>query len=135
MEPRATLENWAKTQEQLSEARRFLQEGKPDEALYFTWLAAENLANTVKVLRNHAYLKEHKEKATLLKTYFALGFLKKDYSLTFARLSRFRIAAAFHPYTSIPKQYTAKDVSSFLKEIEELQKEAGELLRKKGLLK
>lgn len=128
-------QNWKKINDQLQEARRFLGESKLDEALYFTWLAAENIINTLKVAVNGFYLKNHKAKSYALRDYFILGTLKKDYSKTFERLSKYRIVAEFHPYTSIPKDYTEEDVIGFLKEIEELKGEVENFLIKKGDLK
>lgn len=128
-------QNWSKTEEQLNEAKRFIEEGKIDEALYFIWIAAENVINSLKTGINGIYLKDHKEKGYILKDYFVLGTLKKDYSRTFEQLSKYRIAAGFHPYTSIPKSYTKADVLNFLKEIEELRAEARAALIKRGILK
>ena len=101
-------QNWEKINSQIKEVKRFLEEDKADEALYFTWLAAENIVNTLKVSIDGYYLKEHKAKTYLLKEYFILEKLKKDYSKIFEKLSKYRIVAEFHPYTSIPKDYTQK---------------------------
>lgn len=128
-------EGWSKINGQLGEAMRFLEENKADEALYFIWLAAENIVNSLKTAINGFYSKEHREKSYILKDYFVLGTLEKDYSKTFEMLSRYRIAAGFHPYTSIPRNYAKEDVARFLGEIEELKKEVGKLLVKKGVLK
>ena len=106
--------NWEKINSQLEEVDRFLKEDKIDEALYFIWLAAENIINNLKVSLNGFYLKEHKIKRDILKSYFINETLKKDYSLIFEKLSKYRLVAEFHPYTSIPKDYTKKDVLSFL---------------------
>lgn len=127
-------QNWKKINDQFKEAKRFLEENKLDEALYFTWLAAENIINTLKVAINGFYLKNHKAKSYTLREYFILGTLKKDYSKTFEKLSKYRIVAEFHPYTSIPKDYTKEDVLDFLKEIEELKREVENFLVKKGVL-
>ncbi|TRZ55184.1 hypothetical protein D4Q76_00960 [archaeon] len=127
--------NWEKVNSQINEANRFLDEGKTDEALYFVWLAAENIVNSLKTTINGFYSKEHKEKSYVLKDYFVLGTLKKDYSKTFEKLSKYRLAAGFHPYTSIPKNYTKNDVLIFLEEIEKLKAEAKDLLIKRGVLK
>jgi uncharacterized protein (UPF0332 family) len=128
-------QSWKKINDQLNEANRFLEENKLDEALYFTWLAAENLVNTLKVTINGRYLKEHRAKYESLKDYFVLGTLKKDYSKTFQRLSKYRLVAEFHPYTAIPKDYTKEDVLVFLRETKELMKEVMNFLTKKGVLK
>lgn len=128
-------EGWGKINGQLGEAMRFLQENKADEALYFIWLAAENIVNSLKTAINGFYSKEHREKSYILKDYFALGTLEKDYSGTFEMLSKYRIAAGFHPYTSIPRNYGKGDVARFLGEIEGLKKEVEKLLVKKGVLK
>lgn len=128
-------QNWRKAESQLREARRFLEEDKPDEALYFIWLAAENIVNSLKVSVNGFYLKEHDAKTRLLKDYFARDVLKKDYSRAFEELSRYRISAGFHPYTSIPKDYTREDVANFLLDIQKLEREAESLLIKQGVLK
>lgn len=126
---------WKKIDEQLNEARRFLQEKKPDEALYFIWIAAENIINSLKTAKDGIYLKDHKEKGYVLKEYFVLGVLKKDYSMAFERLSKYRIAAGFHPYTSIPKDYNEKDVLNFLEAVGELKNEAERVMVQKGVLK
>lgn len=128
-------QNWQKINRQLAEAKRFLEEEKPDEAFYFTWLAAENIINTLKVTINGYYLKDHAAKTDLLKNYFATNRLKKDYSKIFEKLSKYRLVAEFHPYTSIPKDYTKEDILAFLEEIQELKKETEEILNKKGILK
>ena len=121
-------QSWEKINSQLREAKRFLEEDKIDEALYFIWLAAENIVNNLKVAENGFYLKEHRAKTYLLKDYFIAGKLKKDYSETFEKLSKYRIVAEFHPYTSIPKDYKKGDVLNFLKEIQELKKEVERFL-------
>ncbi len=128
-------QNWEKINSQLKEVERFLEEKKLDEALYFIWLAAENLANNLKVVINGFYLKDHKSKTDLLKDYFVMSKLRKDYSKTFEKLSKYRIVAEFHPYTSIPKDYTKEDVLNFLKEVRELKKEVEKILIKKRILK
>lgn len=127
-------QNWKKINSQLKEVERFLEEDKLDEALYFIWLATENIVNNLKVAINGFYLKDHRAKTDILKEYFVVGKLKKDYSKTFEKLSKYRIVAEFHPYTSIPKDYTKEDVLNFLKEIEELKKEVERFLIKKGIL-
>jgi len=128
-------QNWLKAESQLREAERFLEEDKPDEALYFIWLAAENIVNSLKVSVNGFYLKEHDAKTGLLKDYFARDVLKKDYSKTFESLAKYRISAGFHPYTSIPKDYTREDVADFLLDIQKLKNEAESILSKKGVIK
>lgn len=128
-------QNWKKINSQLEEVKRFLQENKIDEALYFTWLAAENIVNNLKVTINGFYLKDHKLKTRILKEYFVAGRLEKDYSKIFEKLSKYRIVAEFHPYTSIPKDYSRQDVLNFLKEVRELKKEVEKLLVKKGVFK
>jgi uncharacterized protein YutE (UPF0331/DUF86 family) len=127
-------QNWGKINSQIEEAKRFLAQGKSDEALYFTWLAAENLVNNLKVAINGFYLKDHKSKTDKLREYFVIGTLKKDYSKAFERLSKYRIVAEFHPYTSIPRDYTKKDVLNFLRDIQELRAEIEKFLIKKGVL-
>ena len=128
-------QNWEKINSQLKEVERFLGEDKLDEALYFIWIAAENLINNLKVTINGFYLKDHRAKTDILKDYFVMGKLKKDYSKTFEKLSKYRIVAEFHPYTSIPKDYTKEDVLNFLNEIRELEKEIEKFLIKKGILR
>lgn len=127
-------QNWEKINSQLKEAKRFLEENKIDESLYFTWLAAENIVNNLKVAINGFYLKNHKAKTDILKDYFIMNRLKKDYSKTFEKLSKYRIVAEFHPYTSIPKDYTKQDVLNFLEVIQELKREVERILIKKGTL-
>ena len=92
-------QTWKKIKSQLREAERFLEEEKLDEALYFVWLAAENIVNNLKVSVNGFYLKDHKEKSYVLKKYFVENRLRKDYSKLFRNLSKYRIVAEFHPYT------------------------------------
>lgn len=128
-------QNWEKINSQLKEVKRFLEENKLDEALYFIWLAAENIVNNLKVAINGFYLKDHKAKTDVLKDYFVTDKLKKDYSKTFEKLSKYRIVAEFHPYTSIPKDYSKEDVLDFLKEIQELKKEVEKILIKKRVLR
>ncbi len=125
----------AKIDDQINLARRFLNENRIDEALYFIWLAAENLVNTLKIAINGFYVKDHREKSLILKEYYVLGYLGKDYSKLFEKLAKLRIAAEFHPYTSIPKTYTKKEVLSDLKQIEELRGEVIRYLKKRGLIK
>lgn len=128
-------QNWNKINEQLKEVKRYLEEDKSDEALYFTWLAAENIINNLKVAINGFYLKDHKGKSDILKEYFIKNLLKKDYSKIFKKLSKYRIVAEFHPYTSIPKDYTKKDVIGFFTQIKELEKEVADFLIKKNILR
>ncbi|RLI88242.1 MAG: hypothetical protein DRO98_03405 [Archaeoglobales archaeon] len=125
----------AKIDDQTNLAGRFLNENRIDEALYFIWLAAENLVNTLKIAINRFYVKDHREKSLILKEYYVLGYLNRDYSELFERLAKFRIAAEFHPYTSIPKSYTKDDVLNYLKQIEELREEVIKYLKKRGLIK
>ena len=126
-------QNWEKINSQLKEVEMFLVEGKSDEALYFIWLAAENIINSLKVAINGFYLKDHKAKTDILKDYFIRGKLKKDYSKIFEKLAKYRIVAEFHPYTSIPKDYTKGDVLNFLKAILELKTEVEKFLVKKSV--
>ncbi|RLI99272.1 MAG: hypothetical protein DRP06_03755 [Candidatus Aenigmatarchaeota archaeon] len=128
-------EGWDKIKEQLKDAEEFLKKNKTDEALYFIWIVAENLVNSLKTTLNGFYLKEHREKTYILKDYFVLGILKKDYSDLFKKLSKYRIAAGFHPYTSIPKNYTKQEVIKFLEKIKELKGEVERILIKRGVLK
>jgi len=127
-------QSWKKIGSQIEESKRFLDEQKIDEALYFIWIAAENLVNCLKVTVNGIYLKEHRAKTDILKAYFAAGTLKKDYSRTFEKLSKYRIAAEFHPYTSIKRDYTKEDVKRFLEEIEGLKAELSRILKERGVL-
>lgn len=122
-----------KIEDQISLAERFLGEDRIDEALYFIWLAAENLVNTLKIAINGFYVKDHREKSLILREYYALGYINKDYSEIFEKLAKFRITAEFYPYTSIPKNYTRKDVINYLRQIKELKEEVIEYLRKRGL--
>lgn len=124
-----------KIKEQLKDAEEFLKKNKTDEGLYFIWIAAENLVNSLKTTLNGFYLKGHREKSYILKDYFVLGILKKDYSTLFEKLSKYRIAAGFHPYTSIPKNYTKQEVIEFLEKIKELKGEVEKILIKRGVLK
>ncbi len=128
-------QNWKKIESQLKEAKRFIEENKLDEALYFIWIASENIVNNIKFAKNGFYLKNHKTKTRILKEYFVTGILKNDYSKIFEKLSKYRIVAEFHPYTSIPKDYRIEDVLHFLKEIQELKKEVERSLIEKGILK
>lgn len=128
------VQNWSKIESQLNESKRFLDEDKPDEALYFIWLAAENIVNTLKFSVNGVYLKEHAAKSRELENYFILGTLKNDYSKTFEKLSKYRIVAEFHPYTSIPKDYTKADVIGFLWDITKLRDEVNVILAGTGVL-
>lgn len=127
-------QGWEKIGSQLKEAKRFMEEGKIDEALYFTWIAAENLVNCLKVNVNGIYLKEHAAKTDILKDYFIQGTLKQDYSETFKNISKYRIAAEFHPYTSIPRDYTKEQVVKFMETIAKLKEEVGAILRKRGII-
>ena len=124
----------AKINDQINLARRFLNENRIDEALYFIWLAAENLVNTMKIAVNGFYVKDHREKSLILKEYY-IGYLEKDYSELFEKLAKFRITAEFHPYTSIPRSYTKRDVPNYLKQIERLKEEVIKYLKQKGLVK
>jgi len=135
MDRNVLREAWKKVEDQLSLARRFLEEGRTDEALYFVWIAAENLVNTLKVAMNGRYVTDHREKSLLLLEHYAFGILKRDYSKLMERLAKYRIAAEFHPYTAIPRDYTKEDVEHYLKEVEELKKEIESILKSKGVLK
>ena len=128
------VQNWKKVTSQLEEVNRFLQEDKIDEALYFIWLAAENMINSLKFTLNGSYFKDHKAKTTILKEYFVTGTLKNDYSKTFEKLSRYRLVAEFHPYTSIEKDYTKEDVVNYLSEVKGLRNEVNEILIKKDMI-
>ena len=86
-----------KIEDQISLAERFLGEDRVDEALYFIWLAAENLVNTLKIAINGFYVKDHREKSLILREYYALGYINKDYSEIFEKLAKFRITAEFYP--------------------------------------
>jgi len=135
MNKKLMQEAWRKIEDQLSLAKRFLEEGRIDEALYFAWITAENLVNTLKVTMNGRYVKDHREKSLILLEYYALGILRKDYSKLMEKLAKYRIAAEFHPYTSIPRDYTKEDVMEHLDEVDELRREVEGILKNKGVLK
>lgn len=120
-----------KIEKQLSRTRLYLEENELDDALYYVWLAAENLVNLLKVSINSFYLKNHKEKSEILKFYYSKNILKKDYSSLFEKLAKYRLAAQFEPYTSIPKDYSKGDVSSYLNEISLLKEEVFKILKEK----
>ncbi len=134
MNKKLIQEAWVKIEDQISLAERFLKENRTDEALYFVWIAAENLVNTLKVTINGKYLKDHREKSLILLEYYALGTLKKDYSELMEKLAKYRIAAEFHPYTSIPRSYTKSDVENYLHEVKEMRREIEGILKDRGLL-
>ena len=134
MNKKLILEAWRKVEDQLSLARRFLGEGRVDEALYFVWIAVENLVNTLKVSINGRYVKDHREKSLILLEYYALGILKRDYSKLMEKLAKYRIAAEFHPYTAIPRDYSEDDVIKYIEEVDELKKEVEGILKSKGVL-
>jgi len=121
-----------KIEKQLARAGFYLKENELDDALYYVWLAAENLINLLKISVNGFYLKDHKEKSDVLKAYYSRSMLNKDYSLVFEKLSKYRLAAQFEPYTSIPKDYTKDDVNYYLNEILSLKKEIYKFLKEKG---
>lgn len=120
-------------EKQIKRARGYLKEKEIDDALYYTWLAAENLVNSLKVNINGFYLTDHKEKSEMLKEYYARNLLNKDYSQIFKILSKFRLAAQFEPYTAVPKDYEKADVHFYLKEINKLKKEVYTFLKQKGI--
>ena len=134
MNKKLIQEAWVKIEDQISLAERFLKENRTDEALYFVWIEAENLVNTLKVTINGKYLKDHREKSLILLEYYALGTLKKDYSELMEKLAKYRIAAEFHPYTSIPRSYTKSDVENYLHEVKEMRREIEGILKDRGLL-
>jgi hypothetical protein len=41
-------------------------------------------------------------------------------------LAKYRIAAEFHPYTAIPRDYTKEEVMKYIDEVDELKKEVRE---------
>ena len=134
MNKKLILEAWRKVEDQLSLARRFLGEGRVDGALYFVWIAVENLVNTLKVSINGRYVKDHREESLILLEYYALGILKRDYSKLMEKLAKYRIAAEFHPYTAIPRDYSEDDVIKYIEEVDELKKEVEGILKSKGVL-
>ncbi len=85
----------AKIDDQINLAKRFLNEDRIDEALYFIWLTAENLVNTLKTAINGFYVKDHREKSLILKEYYILGYLNKDYSEVLKSLQSLELQPSF----------------------------------------
>jgi len=85
--------------DQINLAKRFLNEDRIDEALYFIWLAAENLVNTLKVAINGFYVKDHREKGLILKEYYILGFLARIILKSLKSLQSLELRLSFILYS------------------------------------
>ena len=101
---------------QLDIARGFLEGDDIDNALIYVWNCFENLVNCLKDSINRRPVYDHRPKVQVLRDYYLSGVLKQNYSETFSKLIRFRLAAEFGPYTEIPKTYARDDVDNYLKE-------------------
>ena len=135
MEKEEIIENWNKTIKQMEKAQQYLDRDEIDDALYFTWMASENLLNAIKVQVNGIHTTSHARKSRDAKRFYALGILSKDYSEVIRKLSELRLAAAFHPYTQIEKEYSKEDVEKFMEDIKSLMNETKNFLQTKNILK
>ena len=120
--------------QQIKTAKDFFNKEDIDNSIYYIWLSFENLTNTLKDSLNGRPTQIHKEKIVILKNYYLIKQLNKDYSKTFKELERHRLAAGFGPYSNTVKNYTKDDVKGYLEDIESLLREAEASLKKRGII-
>jgi len=122
------------SKEQIKTAKEFFDKNKIDNSIYYIWLSFENLINILKDSFDGRPTQIHKEKIVILKNYYLIKQLNKDYSKTFKELQKHRLAAGFGPYSNIVKNYTKDDVKKYLEEVESLLKETEASLKKRNKL-
>jgi hypothetical protein len=121
-------ENFEFTRKKLEHAKSYFSEGDLAESVHYIWVVFENCINIVKDIKNNKPLHEHQRKIDLFKIYYSLGYLKKDYSETFAKLLKLRITADFGDYGNSPKIPEKKVVKEFLDDAISLFNEVEKLL-------
>lgn len=128
------IKNWKKIEKQIKKADEALKRNDTDNAIYFTWLAVENLMNTLKMQINGRFTTSHRRKGFDAKRFYLKGVLKRDYSKMIGKLSRLRLVVAFHPYTKVKEEYTRRDAKQLLNGTQSLKTEVENILKKKGII-
>jgi len=127
-------ENWNLIKKQVETAEKEIKNNEIGNAIYFTWLAAENLMNTLKTQIDGYFTTSHRKKVFDAKRFYLKHILNKDYSATIKKLSKLRLVAGFSPYTRTKQSYTREDAKKFLKDIKSLMAEVEEKLKKGGII-
>lgn len=125
------------TRKKLEKAKEEYEKNELAEAVHYIWIIFENCANILKDAKNNKPLYEHKSKTDLFALYYSLGYLKKDYSNTFAILEKLRIRADFGDYSNAPNLPEKDKIKEFLDNAITLFSETDNLLidlekKKKG---
>ena len=120
--------------QQVKTAKDFFNKEDIDNSIYYVWLSFETLTNVLKDSFDGRPTQVHKEKIVILKNYYLIKQLNKDYSETFKELLKHRLAAGFGPYSNIVKNYAKEDVKKYFKEVKSLLKETEASLEKRGKL-
>lgn len=131
---RDIVRNWQRIKGHLQLAQDALQNKNADNLILFTWLAAENLINSLKLQINGSFTTIHSKKATSAKRFYARGILQKDYSETIGKLIKFRLVAEHHPYTRLREKYTLEEAKRYFRDIESLFKEVEAILKQRNVI-
>jgi uncharacterized protein (UPF0332 family) len=122
-------ENLEFTRKKLVHAKNFFNQKDLTETIHYIWVVFENCINIVKDVKHNEPVYEHKAKIDLFSLYYSLGFLKEDYSETFALLEKLRIRADFGDYSQVPQIPPSNKVKEFLEKAEELFSEAEKIVQ------
>lgn len=128
------LKNWQRIKDHLKLAEDALRNKNADNLILFTWLAAENLINSLKMQINGSFTTSHAKKATNAKRLYAMGVLRRDYSDTIGKLTKLRLLAEHHPYTHLQEQYTLEEAKQYFQDIKSLFKEVETILKQRNVV-
>lgn len=116
------------TEKKLKKAYEEFSKEEMAEAVHYIWIVFENCVNIIKDAKNNKPLYEHKSKTDVLALYHSLGYLKRDYSSTFAILEKLRIRADFGDYSNAPNLPEKAEIKRFLDATEQIFEETEGLL-------
>lgn len=128
------IENFNRSKKRIEWALEKIEEGDIDEAVNQLFLAGENLISTVKFQLNSSFTDKHFEKIIEARRFFIMEIFSKDYTEVLKKLKLSRIPAIHHPYTSISKKYSRKEVEKWLGELKEMLKDVENFMKKRGFL-
>lgn len=116
------------TKKKLEKAKEEFSKDEMAETIHYTWIVFENCINVIKDAKNNKPLYEHKSKVDVFSFYHSLGYLKRDYSRTFATLEKLRIRADFGDYSNAPNLPNKEKIKEFLNSAANLFKETTKIL-------
>lgn len=116
------------TRNKLKKAKEEFAKGDMAETVHYSWIVFENCINIIKDAKNNKPLYEHKSKTDVFALYHSLGYLKNDFSGTFAVLEKLRIRADFGNYSNAPKLPQKEKIKNFLDKAVSLFNETEQVL-------